>query len=637
MSKINILSPYMADLIAAGEVVERPASVVKELMENAIDADARNIVVEIRGGGIALIRVTDDGHGMAPEDAGVAFLRHATSKVENEQDLESISSLGFRGEALAAISGVSRIELFTREEGEELGTYVSVDSGDIQEMDRRGGAKGTSMSVRDLFFNTPARLKFMKTDRAESAACVAIALRCAMAHPEISVRVIKDGKEEFFTPGDSDLKSTIYSLLGREFASGLLECGADPDEKVRAVGYVSSPTAARGNRSMQYFYCNGRYIKSNLMQAALEQAYKNTTLSGRFPSCVIKLSVPVHEVDVNVHPTKTEVRFAYEKAVFEAVYYSVLGALERGGYVVPMHEKLAQLEAESHKPVAYESSPLQPMTYRALEPTGEGIREQRPIVGAALHYRSSEQKSELSKSAMSQIALEQAATLYAQNAKAEALPSVKALPYDGTRRVLDATVAEQAEEICGMAPPSAKVVGEVMGLYIIAELGDTMAVIDKHAAHERLLYDKIKSQNGTFMSQTLLDPVFVTVGAEATELLTAERKLLSKVGFELEAYGDTTVAVRAAPSGMAHGEIAPCVEEFATVLLSGGTSLRSREELFNSVSCKAAVKGGYRSELRELEVLAAAVCAGKVIHCPHGRPVAWRMSRAELDKRFDRA
>ena len=314
---INILSPHVADLIAAGEVVERPASVVKELVENSIDAGARNITVSIRGGGMREIRVTDDGCGMSPEDAGIAFLRHATSKLRDERGLEAIGTLGFRGEALAAISSVSRIQLTTREHGAAEGTRLALSAGEIDEMGPAGCPEGSSMVVRDLFYNTPARQKFVKSDRAEAGACAAAALRCALGHPEVALHFLRDGEEQFFSPGDGSAKNTVYSLLGRETALSLLECAGESGG-VSVSGFVSAPHAGRGSRNMQFFFLNGRAFRSLSLQTAVEQAYKNSLLSGRFPACVLYLRLGTNRVDVNVHPTKLEVRFTEEKAVFEA-------------------------------------------------------------------------------------------------------------------------------------------------------------------------------------------------------------------------------------------------------------------------------------------------------------------------------
>ena len=326
MAVINILSPHVADMIAAGEVVERPGSVIKELMENAVDAGAKNIVVELRGGGATYIRVTDDGCGMAPDDAGNCFLRHATSKLHDETGLEAISTMGFRGEALAAISAVSRIELITRREEDEAGTQIEVEAGDIQRVKSVGCPKGTTFTVRDIFYNTPARLKFMKSDRAEASFCVQTALRTALGHPDVSMRCIRDGKEEFFTPGDGKADSAVYALLGREAALAMLPVAYTGDG-ITVNGFVSSPAGGRGNRAMQFFFVNGRTIRSQSLQAAVEQAYKNTLLVGRFPACVLYIELSPGAVDVNVHPTKSEVKFSSEKKVFDAVYYGTLNAV----------------------------------------------------------------------------------------------------------------------------------------------------------------------------------------------------------------------------------------------------------------------------------------------------------------------
>jgi DNA mismatch repair protein MutL len=348
MPVINILSPHVADLIAAGEVVERPASVVKELIENAIDAGAKNVTVELRGGGAAYIRVTDDGCGMAPEDAGVCFLRHATSKLSDARGLEAIGTLGFRGEALAAISAVSRIELTTRAAGAESGIYMTVEAGDIQEMRPTGCPRGTTMVVRDLFFNTPARLKFMKSDRAESAQSVGVAGRCALGHPEVSLRCIRDGAEVFFTPGDGLLRSAAYAVLGREAAAGLLPCALE-QEGVAVEGFISSPRSGRGSRAQQFFFVNGRSIRSLTAQTALENAYKNTLLVGKFPACVLQINLSCAAVDVNVHPTKAEVKFTDEKKIYDAVYYAALSALaqEQGAQQIelsPTTKRALELE-----------------------------------------------------------------------------------------------------------------------------------------------------------------------------------------------------------------------------------------------------------------------------------------------------
>lgn len=602
MPKINILSPFVADLISAGEVVERPASVVKELMENAVDAGARNITVEIRSGGAEYIRVTDDGSGMAPEDAGVAFLRHATSKLHDERGLEAIGTLGFRGEALAAIGSVSRIELLTREKGAESGTRMLLEGGDILEMGEYGCPEGTTMIVRGLFYNTPARLKFMKADKSEGASCAAAALRCALGRPELSVRCLRDGKEVFFTPGDGRAESCVYSLLGRDTANAMLPVSVE-DGGAGVSGFVSSPAAGQGSRAKQHFFCNGRHIKSQLLQAAVEQAYKNTLLSGRFPACVIYLTLSFGAVDVNVHPAKTEIKFSDEKRVFDAVYYAVRGALEAESAV-------------SDTPAA--GFDLPPVS--APEPRG------RSSFGEpAFHY---------------QTRMDLPRRVYAPpdtgRTFAPIMPKTESsdfAPVYGSTPAPPAALSEKEDD----AP--VRVIGEALGLYILAEKGDTLILIDKHAAHERILFDALQEENGfAAMSQSLLAPVTLNVSDGDAELLSGNAELFHRLGFELEPFGADAFILRAAPCGIDPGDAAAAVEEILASLQMSlhPDPLAARDEALKTISCKAAIKAGQRSEPAELQTLAEAVCSGKIRYCPHGRPVSWTMTRGELDKQFKR-
>lgn len=606
MSVINILSPHVADLIAAGEVVERPASLVKELMENAIDAGARNIAVEIKNGGMGLVRVTDDGCGMSPEDAGVAFLRHATSKLRDERGLEGIATLGFRGEALAAISAVSHIELTTRERGAETGTRVLLTAGDIDEMGPAGCPEGTALAVRDLFYNTPARLKFMRSDRAEGSACVAAALRCALGRPEISVRMVRDGEEAFFSPGDGQIRSAVYSLLGRDNAMNFLECAGEGDG-VSVKGYVSAPHAGRGNRAMQFFFLNGRAFRSATLQAALEQAYKNTLLTGRFPACVLYISLGFHKVDVNVHPTKMEVRFTEEKKVFDAVYATVRAALE---------ESTGRNTAEIR---------LSPTTRRAAEPRTDFYKTM-----TAAEYRESGLAEKAEKPAPR--------PGYAQSSLS--LPLRHDAPaYQPSRLVPRPEIPREKPAETPKPPPKPetpdyRVIGEALDTYILVETGDALLLIDKHACHERIRFDRLKAGLGAESSQTLLTPVTWSPGAGDAELLERNQALLEEAGFELERFGDDGVIVRAVPMDLQGGEVA-ALEEIVEALKRGRMEDR-RDEILHTVACKAAIKAGSRSDPRELETLAARVVGGEIRYCPHGRPVAVRLTKAELDKQFKR-
>lgn len=630
MPKINILSPFVADLIAAGEVVERPASVVKELFENAADAGARNITVELRAGGAEYIRVTDDGCGMAPEDAGVAFLRHATSKLRDEKGLEAIGTLGFRGEALAAIGSVARVELLTREPGTAAGTRVLLEGGDILEMGEFGCPEGTTMIVRGLFYNTPARLKFMKSDRSEGAACVAAALRCAMGHPELSVRCIQDGKEAFFTPGDGRAESCVYSLLGRDTAGTLLPVSVD-DGAVCVTGFVSSPSAGRGNRAQQYFFCNGRYIKSQLLQTAVEQAYKNTLLTGRFPACVVYVTLGPGAVDVNVHPAKTEVKFSEERRVFDAVHYAARGALEAESAVPAPAAKAfvpppvsapkgavqdlrsaAVREPAFHYQTRLEPPPRDLVPPDAPRPFGTGPRGAAPISGRE-------------RTAVFPVPEGPASFAGAESpARPRPGPADAPLPPDAE--------SGPRED----APP--RVIGEALGLYILVEKGDALILIDKHAAHERILFDQLRESGFSAMSQTLLTPVTLTLPGGDAELLSKNAGLFSQLGFALEPFGEDAVILRAAPCGIDPFDARAAVEEILASL-GGNRSCDPaalRDEALKTVACKAAVKAGHSSEPAELQALADAVCSGQIKYCPHGRPVSWTLRRTELDKAFKR-
>jgi len=641
MPVINILSPHVADLIAAGEVVERPASVVKELMENSIDAGAKNLTVEVRSGGMSLIRVTDDGCGMSPEDAGVAFLRHATSKLRDEYGLENIATLGFRGEALAAISAVSRVELLTRTRGAEQGTRVKLVAGDIDEMGPAGCPEGTTMCVSDLFYNTPARQKFMKSDRAEGSACAAAALRVALGHPEVSVRFLKDGAEEFFSPGDGQAKSAVYSLLGRDNAVNLLECSGE-GEGVAVSGFVSAPHAGRGNRAMQFFFINGRTFRSSTLQAALEQAYKNTLLTGRFPACVLYLTVGFGKVDVNVHPTKSEVKFSEEKKVFDAVYYAVLSALQ---------EKAERKTAEIHlSPTTVKAAAPKKDFYQhmsAAEYRESGLAEKaaqtekpaRPQAPAQTKFdlpkvpNSVPTGTELSK--MSTPVLRDSGRVAYRTSPLVPRPEIFKTPAAGAavQPETKPTSAPEGKPVLPETPPY-RVIGETLDTYILVETEDSLLLIDKHAAHERVIFDRLLAGLEAPMSQTLLVPVTWSPGGETAELLEENQELLSGAGFELERFGEDAVVVRAVPADCDGSEIA-LLEEFVEALKTGKAG-DPRETLCHTVACKAAIKAGSRSDLRELQSLAEKVVSGAVRYCPHGRPVSVKLTKSELDKQFKR-
>ena len=637
MSVINILDPHVADLIAAGEVVERPASVIKELLENAFDAGARNVTVELRAGGAPYIRVSDDGCGMAPEDAGVAFLRHATSKLRDERGLEAIGTMGFRGEALAAISAVSHIELRTRRRGDDQGTLVTLTAGDIQDMGPVGCPEGSTMIVRDLFFNTPARLKFLKSDRSEAAACVQTALRCALGRPEVSVRLIRDGNEEFFTPGDGRQDSCIYALLGRDLASTLLPCRGE-DEGMSVSGFVSSPSAGRGNRGAQYFFCNGRFIKSQLLQAALEQAYKNSLLTGRYPACALYLDLNPGSVDVNVHPAKTEIKFSYERRVFDLAYHAVLSALQG-------EDRLAAAPAEppapeQEKPARQKEDFFRSMSARqfraaqaapvpaAPSPASEGaapVPTPAPFDGGILELRAPEMPLQ---TRLDLTPGPKASSIEAKSPDSTGFAAARPCK----------NVENSVQNVESRPLPDHKILGEALKTYILVELEDELLLIDKHAAHERMNFDRLKRQDRQIMSQTLLAPATLRPGEGEAELLEQNAALLSQLGFELEAFGPREYIIRAVPADILPSDAVPALEEILEKLRRGKAPdpQTVRDEILHTVACKAAIKAGWDTSAAERQRIVEEVLSGRVKYCPHGRPVSAVLSKTDLEKMFKR-
>ena len=617
MTNINILSPHVADMIAAGEVVERPASVIKELVENSIDAGADSITIEIKNGGSSMIRITDNGSGMSPEDAGIAFMRHATSKLHDEYGLDSISTMGFRGEALAAISAVSRIDMVTREQGAEQGIRVILEAGDIQNMEECGCPYGTTITVRDLFYNTPARRKFLKTERSETTACTQTAVRCALSRPDISIHYIKDGSEEFFTPGDGDSLSGMYAIFGRDFASKMLSCNGSND-KVSVKGYVSSPAACRGNRAYQYFFCNNRYIRSPLLQAAVEQAYENSMLVGHYPACCLYIDIGYGAVDVNVHPTKTEVKFMEEKKVFDAVYHAALAAIQKENLLsTPAAPTDAAKISESDSVPAFRSSgtPARPETFRPRYEdsparsyrSNTAPRDEAPVPFAFSGGSAAEQTS------------------LDGFGDARPQPSGASDPEPQTKK--------SSSEV-----PPFRMIGEVMNTYILVQQDEKLIIIDKHACHERIIFDRLLTEDRSVMSQILMVPVTVKTDEETATLLEENGELLTDLGFELEPYGDNSHIIRAVPADMYESDVTAAFEEICQQLKDHRTvDLEARKtNILKTVACKAAIKAGWKTDVRELFVLAEAVVSQKIKYCPHGRPVAVVYTREDLDKEFKR-
>ena len=665
MPHIQTLDPHVADLIAAGEVVERPASVVKELMENAIDAGAGSITVEIEHGGMTLIRVTDDGCGIAPEELTTAFLRHATSKIRSEHDLEAIGTLGFRGEALAAIASVSRVEVLSRTKEAPLGAALTLVGGVAGEVEEIGCPLGTTMLVRNLFYNTPARLKFVKKDAAEGAAVFAVVQREALAHPEVSVKFIRDGKQELLTPGDGQLRSAVYAVLGRDIALGLLNV-AGSGEQVSVEGFASLPACCRGTRGSQHFFVNGRYVKSRLMTAALEEAYQNQKMVGKFPACVLHVTTRPGAVDVNVHPTKTEVKFVSEKQVFDAVYYAVLSRLN-----ADRSHPAVSLPKAQPAPAATVSTARPPVSTPAVRPAAPAPAAPAKT-GGVLRSEPSWKSSGISVSMPKAVPAPVKPAVITDTPKVELLakpayvekPAVSKPPVAPVAEERPVSTAEtpvstlvepvsteveqlsMAEEIRQGEAPAVetaetpwRVAGEVLRTYIIVEQGDKILLIDKHAAHERMNFDRLKAEDHEPMSQQLLAPVAVNLPVEEATALLEQLPLLERYGFEVEEFGGGTLTVRRAPFDLPVGQVEETLAQLARRLLTTGSAdpASARDELLHTMACKAAIKGGWKSAGEELEAVAAAVVRGEVKYCPHGRPVAIEMTRQQLEKQFKRA
>ena len=656
MGKIQQLSPHVADLIAAGEVVERPASAAKELVENAIDAGARNITVEIQGGGMSFLRVTDDGCGMSAEDAETAFLRHATSKLRSAADLEAISTLGFRGEALAAISAVSRIDLLTKTPEATFGTSLHLEAGVITEKSEAGCPTGTTIIIRDLFYNTPARMKFMKRDAVEAAALLSAVQRLALAHPEISMRVLRDGEEQLRTVGDGQLRSAIYAVMGKVTAKEMLPLKSAWD-KYSLSGYVSTPTASRGNRSNEIFFVNGRHVRSKTMTAALEEAYRNRIMVGRFPSCVLHLTLPEHLVDVNVHPAKIEVKFLNERDVFDCILYGVKGALEQANGRVDLHLKGSPEGKEEFRAPVPPAGGFAPAPKTAAGPTGRAStskstpRQDFYRSMTAEEFRSFAQILKDAPVPSGKQAERNVQAVFSQAKKTEGtptpiLPKDPAKPQSTPPAVKEEAPPPQKEEApkevqqeldLGAEPYT--IIGEAMDTYILVQQGEVLLFIDKHAAHERILFEKLRQSPEPVMPQLLLQPLLCTLGGEESALLLENEGFLSEYGFILSDFGDGVLSVSQIPADLSPNEVESTLSQLASDLQKGKHTEKEalRDTLLHTLSCKAAIKGGWHTDKKELEALVAQVLSREDLkYCPHGRPICAQLTKAQLERQFKR-
>ncbi len=639
MPKILQLSPHVANLIAAGEVVERPASVMKELLENAVDAGATAVTAEIRDGGMTFLRVTDNGCGMLPEDAKTAFLRHATSKLRSAEDLAAISTMGFRGEALAAIASVSRIDLLTKPTGSISGTSLSLEAGAITEESEAGCPEGTTIIIRDLFYNTPARMKFMKSDVVEGSRVTAAVQMQAIAHPEVAFRFLRDGKEVLSTPGTGKLRDAVYCIYGKDSAK-MAEVDSQW-EGYHLTGYVSRPTDSRPSRNMQTFFVNGRPVKSRLMIAALEEAYRNRIMTGKFPACVLQLKIPATAVDVNVHPAKTEVKFLNEKAVFDCIHYGVLGALNKTPDRPDVQFKAPAAPAVPAPPPA----PVVPAAPKKAPVKQESFF--RTMTAQEYQAFSGAVKNAPQPSPLAAAAVAAAVERTAQDSVREpvVLPNTVPAPEPAPIVVKEpepVAVTPEAEQQTIEMPAETpwRYVGELYRSYILVEQGDEAFLIDKHAAHERILFDKLKANQEAITGQTLLTPVPCRLDPASCGALLANQDMLEEMGFEIDTLGENTIVLRQIPMDLSQQDAADAIEALAADLLVGKREDKStvRDELLHTVACKAAIKAGWHTDEKELLVLIEQVMAREDLkYCPHGRPICITLSKKQLEKQFKRS
>lgn len=634
MNRIKVMPKHVSELIAAGEVVERPSSVVKELMENAIDAGASSITVEIKNGGATYIRVTDDGSGIPKEDVKTAFLRHATSKIQKQEDLDTIGTLGFRGEALASISSVSRIELLTRVEDAEFGIRYLIEGGAEKAFEEVGTMKGTTIIIHDLFYNVPARMKFLKSDTTEANAVAGIVDRIALSHPDVSVCFIRDGKQRLLTPGNNDMLSTIYAVLGQNIAETLIPVDYTL-EGIRVTGYVSKPIAARGSRSMQFFFLNGRFVRTGTGVAALENAYRNTTMVGKFPACVLNIKVPFEAVDVNVHPAKIEVRFINEKPVYQAVYYAVKSAIAKHDTRPSVHFETKEENVQNGTNQVTTTQPktvVQPEkseTFWQTVPVKKKDTQPKQVVVSDNLQAASAVKEEDIKSTLTDF--------YQKAEKIE--DSKKEVEHEVLTTKTQEKTENQYEQITHIDnTPKINVIGEAFQTYTLVQVDNKILIIDKHAAHERMIFNALKS-NTEIYSQLLLEPLTITMQKDEYALILENIELLSKAGFTVEDFGMGTILVRACPSYLTAEDVEPTLTELATYLAQHQRAVidEKLEWLFDSVACRSAIKAGSDMSLYEMQHFVEKLLSDDSIrYCPHGRPVYIEMSKKELEKNFGR-
>ena len=635
MAKINVLPKEIYQLIAAGEVVERPSSVVKEMIENSLDAGAKNITLEIKNGGSTYIRITDDGCGIERDDVRKVFISHATSKISKKDDLNSIATLGFRGEAMASISAVSKVELLTKAENEEIGTRYEIAGGEELEFDDAGCPNGTTIVVRDIFFNTPARMKFLKKDVTEGNQVAGIVDRMAISHPEISFRFIRDGKQVLITSGNGDLKSTVYSVLGKEMSDSLMSVDYSFND-MRITGFVSKPTASRKSRAGQYFYINNRIVKSKTAMAALEQAYKNTIMVGRFPACVLNIELNPAQVDVNVHPAKTEVRFANEKPIFDLVYYAVKTAIENDRTVKEVEFKENPFYRQESKTV-YQNNDNK--SFQAKfdffkkkdEPPSQQVIKTKPrenfwqVEAPKPEYKIARDEKPKAR-----------VDINIEYEEPEEISTAESKDVPKERDIEKVVITDEKDNENFI--PNFKLIGEAFKTYLIVEIENELYFIDKHAAHERMNFERFKAQ-ATVETQMLLAPVVVNLTKDEFIAISENVELIKKCGFELEEFGESQIIVRAIPSLVDGDSVKDLMLEIAQKLLEHKTDILPDkiDWIYHSASCRGAVKAGDYTSRQEQEMFVKKLLSMPNIRfCPHGRPVFIKMSKYDIEKQFGR-
>lgn len=635
MARINVLPKEIYQLIAAGEVVERPSSVVKEMIENSLDAGAKNITIEIKNGGSTYIRITDDGCGIERDDVRKVFISHATSKISKKDDLNSIATLGFRGEAMASISAVSKVELLTKAENEEIGTRYEIAGGEELEFDDAGCPNGTTIVVRDIFFNTPARMKFLKKDVTEGNQVAGIVDRMAISHPEISFRFIRDGKQVLITSGNGDLKSTVYSVLGKEMSDSLMSVDYSFND-MRITGFVSKPTASRKSRAGQYFYINNRIVKSKTAMAALEQAYKNTIMVGRFPACVLNIELNPAQVDVNVHPAKTEVRFANEKPIFDLVYYAVKTAIENDRTVKEVEFKENPIYRQESKNV-YQNNDNK--SFQAKfdffkkkdEPPSQQVIKTKPrenfwqVEAPKPEYKIARDEKPKPR-----------VDINIEYEEPEEISTAESKDAPKERDIEKVVITDEKDN--ENIIPNFKLIGEAFKTYLIVEIENELYFIDKHAAHERMNFERFKAQ-ATVETQMLLAPVVVNLTKDEFIAISENVELIKKCGFELEEFGESQIIVRAIPSLVDGDSVKDLMLEIAQKLLEHKTDILPDkiDWIYHSASCRGAVKAGDYTSRQEQEMFVKKLLSMPNIRfCPHGRPVFIKMSKYDIEKQFGR-